>query len=160
MHTHKHTHTQTRTCTCCFQAYYAGMPCLPYPPLPAFGTPTNNTAHAAAHSSSLPLRRHGDELQRLPNNYYTALGRVDDTMNLGRFNCLCYGYDLRGCWITFALLWGDTTSLVWHVFSISVVFTSYWGCQIGITQLWGVQACVILSPFGHKDGTIWVETFF
>eukprot|EP00884_Botryococcus_braunii_P002914 jgi/Botrbrau1/12623/Bobra.0169s0150.1 len=29
------------------------------------------------------LRRHGDEMQRLPNGYYVALGRVDDTMNLG-----------------------------------------------------------------------------
>lgn len=29
------------------------------------------------------LRRHGDELQRLPNGYYVANGRVDDTMNLG-----------------------------------------------------------------------------
>lgn len=30
-----------------------------------------------------PLRRHGDKLERLPNGYYRALGRVDDTMNLG-----------------------------------------------------------------------------
>ena len=30
-----------------------------------------------------PLRRHGDEFERLPNGYYRALGRVDDTMNLG-----------------------------------------------------------------------------
>jgi acetyl-CoA synthetase len=29
------------------------------------------------------LRRHGDALERLPGNYYRALGRVDDTMNLG-----------------------------------------------------------------------------
>lgn len=29
------------------------------------------------------LRRHGDHLERLPNGYYRALGRVDDTMNLG-----------------------------------------------------------------------------
>lgn len=29
------------------------------------------------------LRRHGDELSRLPNGYYQALGRADDTMNLG-----------------------------------------------------------------------------
>ncbi len=29
------------------------------------------------------LRRHGDELQALPGGYYRALGRVDDTMNLG-----------------------------------------------------------------------------
>jgi acetyl-CoA synthetase len=30
-----------------------------------------------------PLRRHGDRMERLPNGYYRALGRVDDTMNLG-----------------------------------------------------------------------------
>ncbi|CAK0785824.1 hypothetical protein CVIRNUC_009036 [Coccomyxa viridis] len=30
-----------------------------------------------------PLRRHGDEFERLPKGYYRALGRVDDTMNLG-----------------------------------------------------------------------------
>ena len=29
------------------------------------------------------LRRHGDQLIRLDNGYYQALGRVDDTMNLG-----------------------------------------------------------------------------
>jgi acetyl-CoA synthetase len=29
------------------------------------------------------LRRHGDEFARLPGGYYQALGRVDDTMNLG-----------------------------------------------------------------------------
>ena len=34
-------------------------------------------------SKSLPLRRHGDRLERLPQGYYRAQGRVDDTMNLG-----------------------------------------------------------------------------
>jgi acetyl-CoA synthetase len=29
------------------------------------------------------LRRHGDQMRRLPGGYYRALGRVDDTMNLG-----------------------------------------------------------------------------
>ncbi|MCG2460913.1 AMP-binding protein [Flavobacteriaceae bacterium F89] len=29
------------------------------------------------------LRRHGDQLQRLENGYYKALGRMDDDMNLG-----------------------------------------------------------------------------
>jgi acetyl-CoA synthetase len=29
------------------------------------------------------LRRHGDEFERLPDGYYRALGRADDTMNLG-----------------------------------------------------------------------------
>ncbi len=31
----------------------------------------------------VPTRRHGDQVERLGNNYYRALGRVDDTMNLG-----------------------------------------------------------------------------
>jgi acetyl-CoA synthetase len=40
---------------------------------------------SALSSLSLPtpLRRHGDQMERLPNGYYRALGRVDDTMNLG-----------------------------------------------------------------------------
>jgi acetyl-CoA synthetase len=29
------------------------------------------------------LRRHGDEMRRLPGGFYQALGRADDTMNLG-----------------------------------------------------------------------------
>ena len=29
------------------------------------------------------LRRHGDAMQRLPGGYYAALGRTDDSMNLG-----------------------------------------------------------------------------
>jgi acetyl-CoA synthetase len=29
------------------------------------------------------LRRHGDQMQRMPNGYYRAMGRADDTMNLG-----------------------------------------------------------------------------
>jgi acetyl-CoA synthetase len=31
----------------------------------------------------ISLRRHGDQMQRLPGGYYRAHGRVDDTMNLG-----------------------------------------------------------------------------
>jgi acetyl-CoA synthetase len=33
--------------------------------------------------SDVPLRRHGDHMERLPGGFYRALGRVDDTMNLG-----------------------------------------------------------------------------
>ena len=33
--------------------------------------------------ADVPLRRHGDHMERLPNGYYRALGRTDDTMNLG-----------------------------------------------------------------------------
>ena len=29
------------------------------------------------------LRRHGDEVERLPGGFYAAHGRCDDTMNLG-----------------------------------------------------------------------------
>lgn len=35
------------------------------------------------HWNAIPLRRHGDQLECLPEGYYRALGRVDDTMNLG-----------------------------------------------------------------------------
>ena len=44
------------------QVYYADMPLMP---------------------GGRPLRRHGDEVQRFGNGYYAALGRCDDTMNLG-----------------------------------------------------------------------------
>ena len=30
-----------------------------------------------------PLRRHGDEVERLPGGFFVAHGRCDDTMNLG-----------------------------------------------------------------------------
>jgi acetyl-CoA synthetase len=40
-----------------------------------------NTPHLPC--SSIPLRRHGDQMERLSNNYYRSHGRVDDTMNLG-----------------------------------------------------------------------------
>jgi acyl-coenzyme A synthetase/AMP-(fatty) acid ligase len=46
------------------EVYYRGMPLDP-------------------SGSGLPLRRHGDEMQRLPGGGYRALGRCDDTMNLG-----------------------------------------------------------------------------
>jgi acetyl-CoA synthetase len=45
------------------QVYFANTPNLPDCPV--------------------PLRRHGDHLERLPNGYYCARGRIDDTMNLG-----------------------------------------------------------------------------
>jgi acetyl-CoA synthetase len=31
----------------------------------------------------VPLRRHGDAIQRLPNGYFSILGRVDDAMKIG-----------------------------------------------------------------------------
>jgi acetyl-CoA synthetase len=46
------------------QVYFANTPVLPSDP-------------------SIKLRCHGDQMERLPNGYYRAQGRVDDTMNLG-----------------------------------------------------------------------------
>ncbi len=40
-------------------------------------------ANMPKNADHIPLRRHGDQIQRLANGYYRALGRVDDTMNLG-----------------------------------------------------------------------------
>ncbi len=34
-------------------------------------------------TADVPLRRHGDHMEQLTDGYYRALGRVDDTMNLG-----------------------------------------------------------------------------
>eukprot|EP00850_Spirogloea_muscicola_P021530 SM000252S09082 [mRNA] locus=s252:66081:71607:- [translate_table: standard] len=48
-----------------------------------------NTDHDKVYFRGMPqvqgltLRRHGDELERLPGGYFRAQGRVDDTMNLG-----------------------------------------------------------------------------
>ena len=41
------------------------------------------TYYANVPDSELPLRRHGDRLQRLPGGYFRACGRMDDTMNPG-----------------------------------------------------------------------------
>jgi acetyl-CoA synthetase len=39
--------------------------------------------HAGVPVADVSLRRHGDHVERLANGYYRALGRIDDTMNLG-----------------------------------------------------------------------------
>jgi acetyl-CoA synthetase len=39
--------------------------------------------YAGVPEADVPLRRHGDHMERLPNGYYRALGRTDDAMNLG-----------------------------------------------------------------------------
>ncbi len=39
--------------------------------------------HTGVPASDRPLRRHGDRMSRDENGYYRALGRADDTMNLG-----------------------------------------------------------------------------
>jgi acetyl-CoA synthetase len=48
----------------------------------------NGDHHAVYFEGTPPadgaiLRRHGDHMEKLPGGYYRALGRVDDTMNLG-----------------------------------------------------------------------------
>lgn len=40
-------------------------------------------ANMPLSNNGTPLRRHGDQIKQLPNGYYTILGRVDDTMNIG-----------------------------------------------------------------------------
>ena len=44
------------------EVYFAETPCAP---------------------NGIKLRRHGDQIRRLPNGYWQAQGRADDTMNLG-----------------------------------------------------------------------------
>jgi len=51
------------------QVYYAGTPKLP--------------PRKQSGSQPVPLRRHGDQLERLGGGYFRMHGRVDDTMNLG-----------------------------------------------------------------------------
>lgn len=58
------------------------------PPAIGLSTELLNQDHhrvyfADAPNSFVPLRRHGDHIERLPNGYYRVCGRVDDTMNLG-----------------------------------------------------------------------------
>lgn len=59
---------------------------------PSMGLSTNllNKDHYEVYFTGMPsapdgsiLRRHGDQIEKFPNGFYRALGRVDDTMNLG-----------------------------------------------------------------------------
>ena len=59
---------------------------------PSIGLSTSllNKDHHEVYFAGMPkgktgkvLRRHGDQLERLPGGFFRALGRVDDTMNLG-----------------------------------------------------------------------------
>jgi len=59
------------------------------PPALGLSTELLNADHHQVYFTNMPktptgklLRRHGDQLQRLSNNYYRVLGRTDDTMNL------------------------------------------------------------------------------
>ncbi len=58
------------------------------PPSIGLSTELLNRDHAEVYFSDVPkigrpLRRHGDQMGRDPSGYFRALGRVDDTMNLG-----------------------------------------------------------------------------
>lgn len=55
------------------------------PPSLGLSTTLLNKDHFIEYFEGMPsgLRRHGDQLQKLSNSYYRALGRSDDTMNLG-----------------------------------------------------------------------------
>jgi acetyl-CoA synthetase len=53
-----------------------------------FSTELINGDHDSVYFAGVPkigtaLRRHGDQMERVGNGYFRALGRVDDTMNLG-----------------------------------------------------------------------------
>ncbi len=60
------------------------------PPSMGLSTTLLNADHYQVYFANMPttddnkiLRRHGDQIRQLPNGYYSILGRVDDTMNLG-----------------------------------------------------------------------------
>lgn len=58
------------------------------PPVMGLSTSLLNKDHHKVYYNNTPkfkvkLRRHGDEVVQLKNNYYKVLGRVDDAMNLG-----------------------------------------------------------------------------
>lgn len=60
------------------------------PPSLGLSTKLLNRVHHECYYDDMPLdpngrllRRHGDEIQNLPGSYFRALGRCDDTMNLG-----------------------------------------------------------------------------
>ena len=60
------------------------------PPSIGLSTTLLNKSHHEVYFAGTPrgpqgatLRRHGDQMERLPNGYWRAQGRADDTMNLG-----------------------------------------------------------------------------
>ncbi len=59
------------------------------PPILGISNTLLNKDHHEVYYKDTPtykgqqLRRHGDQMQQLSNGYYAALGRVDDSMNLG-----------------------------------------------------------------------------
>ena len=61
--------------------YYAGSPECPAGATGIYGEPVKNQIREFGMQPV--LRSHGDEIEVLPNGYLRALGRADDTMNLG-----------------------------------------------------------------------------
>jgi len=60
------------------------------PPILGLSTELLNADQHTVYYANMPrspagkiLRRHGDQIRRLPSGYYCMLGRTDDTMNLG-----------------------------------------------------------------------------
>ena len=59
------------------------------PPIMGLSTKLLNRNHHEVYYKNCPkfadkiLRRHGDQIERLSNNYFKAHGRIDDSMNLG-----------------------------------------------------------------------------
>ncbi|MCH2206146.1 MAG: AMP-binding protein [Lentisphaerales bacterium] len=59
------------------------------PPIMGLSAKLLNRDHHEVYYKDCPtlenktLRRHGDQIERLSNNYYKAHGRIDDSMNLG-----------------------------------------------------------------------------
>jgi len=59
------------------------------PPIMGLSSKLLNRNHFKVYYENTPsfegkmLRRHGDQMEQLPNGYYKAQGRVDDAMNLG-----------------------------------------------------------------------------
>jgi acetyl-CoA synthetase len=60
------------------------------PPSIGLSTSLLNQDHHQVYFEGVPrgprgevLRRHGDQIEKLPGGYWRALGRADDTMNLG-----------------------------------------------------------------------------
>ncbi len=63
------------------KTYYGGVPKPGSDWKGSLGTPIGQQTANLGYEPI--LRRHGDEVKRLPNGYYRAHGRADDTMNIG-----------------------------------------------------------------------------
>ena len=63
--------------------YFHGMPQLQEGGSGGSGSTDGSDSSSSSGTRGFSLRRHGDAFERLPGGAYRALGRVDDTMNLG-----------------------------------------------------------------------------